>query len=283
MTRAALLLEDWKDRLRSLRDPAFARLVSQAPSQAQTESPSYRRWVEMISAPPLERKTWEWAYVLEAFDQAGILQPGKRAIGFGVGAEPLPAVLASRGVAVVATDQPPTGEESVWRSTGQYAAGIEALKRPDICANSTLAERVTFRHVDMRGPLDTLGSFDAVWSSCCFEHLGSLETGLDFAIRSCALLRPGGTGVHTTEYNVSSDEDTLEAHNLVLYRRQELRSLARRLRELGYRIALNWKVPMVRPADRFVDQPPYSMNPHLRLRIDRYVVTSFGFIIERPA
>jgi hypothetical protein len=33
--------------------------------------------------------------------------------------------------------------------------------------------------------------------------------------------------------------------------------------------------------DRHVDLPPYKQEPHLRLLLDRYVITSLGLIVRR--
>ena len=54
-----------------------------------------------------------------------------------------------------------------------------------------------------------------------FEHIGDLEAGLSFVLASTALLRPGGFAIHTTEFNVSSDEATLSDGGNVIYRRQD--------------------------------------------------------------
>jgi hypothetical protein len=94
-TAAAIVRLPWRrirlvpDSLRSLRDPSFDVLHSQAPSLDQVTSARYRRWFDTIRADnPLHRKNWEWCYILEAFAQAGFLRAGASALGFGVGGEP---------------------------------------------------------------------------------------------------------------------------------------------------------------------------------------------------
>ncbi|MDQ1416252.1 MAG: hypothetical protein QOF81_1865, partial [Acidimicrobiaceae bacterium] len=52
------------------------------------------------------RKQWEYTAICRALETAGMLQPGRRGLGFGVGREPLVAAFAVRGVEVVATDLP---------------------------------------------------------------------------------------------------------------------------------------------------------------------------------
>lgn len=52
----------------------------------------------------LHRKSWEYAYITLALAERGMLQEGKRGLGFAVGTEPLPAYFASKGCLVTATD-----------------------------------------------------------------------------------------------------------------------------------------------------------------------------------
>ena len=67
------------------------------------------------------------------------------------------------------------------------------------------AQRVTFRPVDMNALPADLTGFDFAWSSCALERLGTLEAGMDFVLAQMGCLRPGGVGVHPTEYLVSSN------------------------------------------------------------------------------
>ena len=52
----------------------------------------------------LHRKIWEFCFIAQALDERGMLARGRRGLGFAVGTEPLPAMFASRGCAIVATD-----------------------------------------------------------------------------------------------------------------------------------------------------------------------------------
>ena len=125
--------------------PDFGRVVSQTPTTPQFSHPDYVRWAEMLGFtadtepdPDGEwkwvdrnhRKVWEWVYILQAARQHGALQSGGRAVGFGVGNEPLPAALAAHGLSVIATDlMGPDAPDSVenWSTTGQLA---ERNRRP---------------------------------------------------------------------------------------------------------------------------------------------------------
>jgi hypothetical protein len=87
--------------------------------------------------------------------------------------------------------------------------------------------------------------------------------------------------VHTTEFNLSSNGPTLEARDLCVYRRQDIERLRDALTLEGHRVgALNLQSGRS-PVDRFVDLPPYRAEPHIKLRLGRFVVSSIGLAIER--
>jgi len=231
----------------------------------------------------LHRKMWEWLYIAEALSERGMLQPGRRGLGFGVGREPLVAAFAATGCRVVATDlQPDRAREAGWTDTGdEYSGGLDGLNGHGLCPPEEFGQRVEYRHVDMnRIPADLRG-FDFTWSSCAFEHLGDLDAGLAFVENQLACLAPGGVAVHTTELNLSSDDDTVAAGPTVLFRRRDLRELARRLQRSGYRIDLDLTEGDT-PQDRHVDAPPFS-DLHLRTTLGEFVTTSVGLIVEKPA
>ncbi len=126
-----------------------------------------------------------------------------------------------------------------------------------------------------------LRDFDFTWSSCAFEHLGSLAAGAEFVMEQMRCLRPGGVAVHTTEYNVSSNAGTIDHAPTVLYRRRDIEDLMRRLRKLGYAIDCDLTEGTSLP-DQHVDVPPFS-DTHLRTKLGEYTTTSIGLIIEKPA
>ena len=172
--------------------------MSQAATAAQFSHPDYVRWAELLgfaeagqlvvrgTTPTVfNRKVWEWAFILQAARQYGLLAPGRRAVGFGVGNEPIPAALVRHGVNVVATDQDVAEREDFaatgqWSSTGQLLTGMEGLLRPAIVRDSEMRSHVSIRRVDMNDVPDDLGPCDIAWSSCALEHLGSPEQGLEF-------------------------------------------------------------------------------------------------------
>jgi hypothetical protein len=139
---------------------------------------------------------------------------------------------------------------------------------------------VSFRSLDMTELPAELGGFDFSWSSCAFEHLGSLEAGLEFVERQMDCLVPGGVAVHTTEYNVSSDGDTVATGGTVLYRRRDIEGLIERLRGSGLEVSCDFSQGDT-PQDRHVDVPPFS-DVHLRTELGAFVTTSLALVIEKP-
>ena len=175
---------------------------------------------------------------LPALYERKILEQGRTGLGFGVGHEPLPALFASRGCTIVATDQAPDDAiKGGWQGTGQHADGLAALERPEICAPRPFRERVSFEVVDMNDiPAHLRDRFDFCWSACCLEHLGSLAHGLRFIENSLNTLKIGGTAVHTTEFNLSSDVATLESRDLSIYRRSDIEAVVKRLEQAGHHV-----------------------------------------------
>lgn len=261
--------------------PSFLR--SSICSQAQLESDVFQNWVEKIGEARghMHRKVWEWAFICQALHERGMLAPGKRGLAFAVGQEPLPAFFASYGCEIVATDAPPEViAEGSWKSTNQYAETIDALNARGLCDPQKFAEHVTFRHADMNNIPSGLRDFDFVWSSCSFEHLGSIALGAKFLANMTACLKESGVAVHTTEFNLSSNEDTIDNAPDVLFRKRDIEMMVNRLRAMGNGIDVDYTLGDLEK-DRVVDKPPYTHSPHLRLMIGDYVTTSIGLIVEK--
>ena len=268
-------------------------LTSQLCRLETLTSPAFRHWADRLrpmwdpdgtdaKEMIVHRKMWEWLFICVALSERDMLRTGRRGLGFGVGKEPLVALFAAQGCQVTATDlDPHQAEAKGWTESGvQYAGGPAELNAAGLCDPPAFAERVTYRNVDMNHLPTDLGQFDFTWSSCAFEHLGSLGAGLSFLERQMQFVRPGGVAVHTTEFNLSSDEDTVSEGGTVLYRRRDMNELARRLRRSGYRITLDLTEGET-PADRHVDVPPFS-ETHLRTMLGQYVTTSVALVIEKP-
>lgn len=68
-----------------------------------------------------------------------------------------------------------------------------------------------------------------------------------------------------------------------MFRKKDVLEIAEWLKDNGHGIELDFSLGDME-GDVFVDQPPYyQINPkyHLRLNIDGYISTSFGFIISK--
>jgi SAM-dependent methyltransferase len=267
--------------------PTFARLVSQVVSAGQFAEEPFARWRAIFDSDTgrMHRKTWEHSYVLAAAEQHGVLVPGNRALGFGVGREPIPAALAREGIHVVATDLAPDAETTAgWAATGQHMSGPAALSKPHIVDDAELDRLVETRFVDMTAIPPEIGRFQLVWSCGSLEHLGSPEAGLEFVRSSLAHLEPGGIAVHTTELELVPHETTRDHGHLAVYRPDDLDGLVAEIRNEGLEIESDWTVCLDRPEDRIVSLPPYASDErvHLKIVVGDSVLTSVGLIARRP-
>ena len=231
--------------------------------------------------PASRRKQWEWCAILQALEERDMLHPGRRGMGFAVGTEKLTAIFAGLGVDILASDAP---SEQHWGTTGEHAASREVLFHSDCITRDDFDERVRFEPVDMTS-FDHLpdGEFDFLWSSCAMEHLGSLDAGTDFVKKAMRLLKPGGVAVHTTEFNCSSNEETLDSGWNVVYRRRDIESLADELRLLRCGMEpLDFDIG-THSFDLDFDEEPYFTRPnaHIKLMLGDFVATSFLMIIRK--
>lgn len=233
--------------------------------------------------PAYHRKLWEWVYIVHHLIEAGMLTSGKRGVCFGVGREPLPAFFAKMGCDILATDAPPEiGISSGWANSQHYGEALSALSFPEIVSDDILRARVSHGYCDMNAINDDLTGFDFNWSSCCFEHLGSLEAGAQFVINCVEkTLKPGGIAVHTTEFNLSSNEETVGEGPTVIYRKRDIEDLISRLRARGHEVQPFVAAPHAHALDFHIDAPPYMPNPHLKLRLSEYAATSVGLVVRR--
>lgn len=258
--------------------------VSQGCTAAQMHGPVYEHWCERINeAPHFHRKQWEFCYIAQVLHEAGMLQPGRHGLGMGVGAEPLVSLFASYGPKILATDlEPDDAANKGWVASNQHAQGKAVLNQRNLCPPDLFDANVDFRFADMNAIPGDIGTYDFVWSACAFEHLGSIRAGRDFIMNAARLLKPGGVGVHTTEFNCSSNSQTLDNANTVLFRRRDFEAMARDLMAEGFEVTLNFDMGD-QPMDQHVDVPPYEDDVHLKLQLMTWVTTSFGLVARRPA
>jgi hypothetical protein len=246
--------------------------------------PRYHELVALIKRPPRwQRKQWEFVFIMQHLLASGLVGPGRRGLVFGVGRERLPALFARLGAQIVATDAPQeVARQSKWAGRGEHASSLSAIHHPDLVEQAVFDSRVSYQPCDMKDIAPNLTGFDFNWSSCCFEHLGSLEAGLEFVVNAVEkTLCVGGLAVHTTEFNLTSNSDTLTRGPTVLYRRRDLEELIERLRARGHTVAPFSIAPDVHCCDGFVDMPPFSSDVHLKLLVSAYVCTSAGIVVRR--
>lgn len=192
-------------------------------------------------------------------------------------------MFAAYGADILATDL--NAEPSdLWAKTGQQVQTLEQFHWPNLISANEFNARVNFQPVDMRDLSALLsGSFNFLWSSCSLEHLGSLEQGLEFVENAMDLLKPSGVAVHTTEFNISSLDETLETGPNVIYRQKDLRQLEQRLRRRSATLHSISFESGNSEFDRDFDRPPYyaSGRQHIKLELGGYVSTSILLVITR--
>jgi hypothetical protein len=230
----------------------------------------------------MHRKLWEWCFITDVLYDDGVLKPGKSGLGFAVGREPLVAYFASMGVSILASDlDVERAAQAGWVGSNEHAASLEMLNERNICPSSLFSDLVRFSEVDMNNiDSDNLGQFDFVWSSCAFEHLGSLEHGLRYVEKAMECVKPGGLAVHTTEFNVGSNDQTHSEGGTVIYRRRDIDDLVARLRKQGHKVRVKYNFGD-QPADYNVDVPPYTHDVHLKLHLMGHTTTSIGLAIRK--
>jgi len=217
--------------------------------------------------------------------ERGFLKDGMAGVGFGVGKEPLIPYFASQGISVLGTDLDLERAQALgWATTEQHSNDLLTMNERGLCEESKFLAKAAFRNVDMNDIPSDIGEFDFCWSSCAFEHLGSIRQGLDFVLNSVKLLRPGGVAVHTTEFNISSNDRTLDNNPaFVIFRKRDIEQLVQELTERGYAVSSVDYSAGEDELERYVDLPPYLEEPHLRLQLaGEFTSTSLGLIIRAP-
>jgi hypothetical protein len=149
-------------RLLSLDRPLFAQPVCQPGTTAQLREPAFDKWVKTLGvgrSPP--RTQWARAFVLQALDRYGALQPGARGLRFGDDAEGFRRVLDRLGV---------------------HARSSALPASPDTIPRHLL-------------------NFDFLWSIDMAQRFGSPAIGQWFIDASLRCLRPGGLAVHIVPFD----------------------------------------------------------------------------------
>lgn len=245
----------------------------------------FARWCgELNEKPNFHRKQWEFVFIMQALWERGCIATGKRGLVFAVGTEPLPSVFAKHGCDILATDiLPEQGIAKGWDNSNQLCMGLDSLYKCDICDRDTFFKRVEYMAVDMNHIPAELRNYDFNWSSCSFEHLGTMKKGFTFLKEQLKTLKPGGWAVHTTEYNISSNDETQDQNDTVIYRKRDIDQIVQELRNDGHFVEeLDYSLGGL-PEDFQVDIQPHQQKVHIKLQIDRFVVTSIGLIIRKKS
>ena len=243
----------------------------------------YLRICKAIAQKPVvHRKQWEFAYIYWKLLTHDMLVPGKRGLGFGVGTESLPAAFVAQKCKILATDAPSEGNDQGWALSGQHASSLEALRKPEIVSDDEFTSLCEFIPLDMNDYDSIPAGWQFHWSSCVIEHLGGIDMAIEFLVQSSIRLAPGGVAVHTTEFNLSSNEDTIDEPGTCILRKCDLERLSERLESFGLSIEPLILDPGSHVYNYHVDAPPYQSYNHLRLELGNYVSTSLGIVIKRP-
>lgn len=247
------------------------------------ESPEFQALVrEFREGPVYHRKQWEFCYIAKVLQERGKLAPGMRGLGFAVGREPLTAYFAKCGASILATDLDPNAESGVvegWQKTNEHAACAAEVNERGICTPDEFARLVRFAYVDMNRVPPNLTDYDFLWSACAIEHVGGLDLSKAALLNMMKCLKPGGVAVHTTEFNVLSNNETTETGYNVIWRQRDVEEVADVLKGQGHlMIPADYRMGN-KFADHFVDEPPYQRYPHMKLRLGEFVATSVGMIV----
>ena len=123
--------------------------------------------------------------------------------------------------------------------------------------------------------------YDFQWSSCVIEHLGSLDLIKRFLIESSKKLNAGGVAVHTTEFNLTSNETTYNEPGCYVFRRKDLDNLSFELEKNGLKMKKIIYNVGSHPYNYYVDLPNTKSYKKMQLRciFDEYLGTSVGIVI----
>lgn len=275
--------------------PPMVNLGSKLSTQADIESDWFAYWCRQLRLQPMyHRKLWEFAYLLQAFHEAGQLKPGQRGLGFGCGVEPMASYFANLGMRVMMTDLSSEDARAAgWATNNEHAPNLLHAHNPSLVDQETFLRQVDYRNVDMNAIPDDLRDYDFCWSICALEHLGTIDLGLTFIENSLKTLRPGGVAVHTTEFNINPDGPTIDDWVTVLFQRKHIEALAQRLEAEGHKVATLDFNAGDGPMDHFIDLPPWSEGSmatlsrnlgqplHLKVGSDGFPCTCLGLTITK--
>lgn len=207
------------------------------------------------------RKWWEWEFIAECAELCGHLNDKHRAVGLGVGHEPLTFYFARHCQHVLATDL--YSANTAWSEArfddfdAVYASAPIDYPR----------ERVEVRNADMRRLEVPDNSMDFAWSCSSIEHVPTLKDLWDVFRELARVLRVGGHAILTTEFCLTRPPYLLPGVNALdpqLFQ-QMIQALG------GFEIlgkvdlAYNWAHPGNAAKPRRYPPPFFAKTPRSRL------------------
>lgn len=263
------------------------RMISKICNQEDFKQKNFNRIRNELgwNSSRLHRKIWEYVFIINVLEENNMLIKGKKGLGFAIGEEPLTSYFASKGVKILATDLGIIDYEAkIWASTGQNAAGnIDKICKKDIVSREVFDQFVSYRDLDMNNIPEDIGLFDFCWSSCAIEHVGGLNLSKAFLKNMIKVLKPGGIAVHTTEFNLWSNEETEEDGYSIIYRKKDLEELKEWYQENGCTMELSFK-RKAEGENMYLPIPPYEDNDnrsHINLVVGNFASTSYGIIVKK--
>lgn len=260
--------------------PTMEEPVCQLVTAEQWDDPSFKRILKDINKKKVfHRKQWELVYVINCLQKHNKLEKGNFGLGFACGKELLPSYFASKGCKITASDQSLENAGN-WSLTNQHSNSVEDLFYESYVNRADFEKNVCFKNVDMNCiPEELFDSFDFCWSICAMEHIGGLKKGVEFVKKSLKCLKVGGVAIHTTEFNLSSNDKTFNLKNNCAFRHKDIINM---LKSLGddYEYKTNFNIG-TDEFNFFVDFERNDPNKHLKIETLGFIITCFGLIIKR--
>lgn len=261
---------------------------SEVISEKRFKEENFFIWMSFLKERPrLHSKLFQFYAIMEAANsllmegnEKGVLP---KAIGFGVGTEPIPAALGKIGFKVTATDFLDGDIASTWQDSNQLIHSVKDLNSRGILTENEFEAVINFLNLDMNKiPIEFQNKYDFVWSSCALGHIGGYQQGLDFIFKSSFLLKPGGIALHTTELDLSDNPSRYESSTLNFYKPKDLIEVLAALRSHGFQVD-DFYVPKMWTdrSVKYLDREPWGDQPHIRIELYGREVVSVVMKITR--
>ncbi len=246
-------------------------------------SGNFAYWMRKLKVEPrLHSKQWQYFKILQGSSHVATDSSEIRAIGFGVGAEPLPSYFASVDWKVLATDFFESPTAGLWSGTQQMVSAKQGLNVVQICDPTKFEENLALASLDMNEIPRTFNEcFDFAWSNCALGHIGNYRRGLAFILSSLEVLKIGGVAVHTTEIDLESTEPPFDNPSLSFYHISDLQEILNIARSRGFFCTEFRLNEATHPAETNYDHEPYCQEPHLRIVAAGRKITPVALMFKR--